>query len=196
MPYADCMKNDLQDGGFFAEKEGGEREATEDESILLPISLDNRCKYCLQIPLDSEMKKTFGISVCRTCRCNALKFVTKTSCISDYLLTNDELKELRFLERPNPRKGTWSNMYLYLQSEVEEIAIRKWGSLDKVEETKRGRKRRADDRKIRRLKKRIKELRRRTRIDVRNDEKHIHTFKVEGDICRCECGMSVEQEEI
>lgn len=190
------MENVLQDGGFFAEKEDSEREATEDESILLPVSLDNRCKYCLQIPLDNEIKKTFGIPVCRSCRHDALKFVTKTSCISDYLLTNDELKELRFLERPNPHKGTWSNMHLYLQSEVEEIAIRKWGSLDKVEESKRRRKKTTDDRKIRRLRKRIKELRRRTRMDVRNDEKHVHAFKVEGDMCRCECGMSVEQEEI
>ncbi|AFM99211.1 Rad14-like DNA excision repair protein [Encephalitozoon hellem ATCC 50504] len=190
------MEDALRDGGFFPEKESSEKEAKEDEPILLPVSLDKRCKYCSQIPLDDEIKKTFGISVCRPCRYDVLKFVTKTSCLSDYLLTGDELKEFRFLERPNPHKGTWSNMHLYLQEEIEEFAVRKWGSLEKIEEMKRRRKKETDDRKIRRLRKRVKALRRRTRMDIRSDERHVHVFKVDGDVSRCECGMSVEQEEL
>ncbi|CAD25836.1 DNA REPAIR PROTEIN (RAD14/XPA FAMILY) [Encephalitozoon cuniculi GB-M1] len=190
------MENAPQDGGFFAEKEDSRKEVREDESILLPIALNKRCKYCLQIPLDDELESTFGISVCRSCRHSMLKFVTKTSCLSEYLLTDEELKGFRFLQRPNPHKGTWSKMHLYLQEEVEQFAIHKWGSLEEIERVKQKRRKMTDDRKIRKLKGKIKDLRRKTRMDVRSSEKHVHVFFVDGGISRCSCGMAVEQEEL
>ncbi|KAL7346710.1 DNA repair protein RAD14 [Encephalitozoon intestinalis] len=190
------MENTSRDGGFFPEKEDKKKELKEDESILLPVLPGKRCKYCLQIPLDDEIEKTFGIPVCRSCRYSSLKFVTKTSCLSDYLLVDDELKELRFLERPNPRKGTWSRMHLYLKEEVEEFAVWKWGSLEKIEEIKEKRKKRTKDRKQRKLKKNIKDLRRKTRMEVGDTKKHEHVFEDDGEVCRCRCGMSVEQEEL
>jgi DNA-repair protein complementing XP-A cells len=65
-----------------------------------------------------------------------MKFASVKSLIvhflkQDYLLTESELKDKERLptwEKPNPRKETWSNMFLYLRCQVEEFAWSKWGS--------------------------------------------------------------------
>jgi DNA-repair protein complementing XP-A cells len=48
----------------------------------------------------------------------------------DYLLTEPELKDtdlLPHLLKPNPHASTYSNMMLFLRSQVEEVAWKKWG---------------------------------------------------------------------
>lgn len=184
-----------EDGGFIPDGNDNSREAEEDDPVLLPMSLNKKCRYCSQIPVDGEIEKVFGILVCKGCRYKVLKFITKTSCLSTYLLTNEELRDFNFLVRPNPHKGTWSDMNLYLEDEVEEFAIRKWGSLDKIREVREERSRALENRKIKRLRNKIMDLRRKTRIAPKVTEKHIHEFVADGDVCRCKCGLAVEQEE-
>lgn len=187
-----------QDGGFLPEIEGNtEKELKEDSPILLPMFLNKNCRYCLQIPIDEEIDEIFGILVCRNCRYKELKLITKTSCLSNYLLTSEELRNFSFLDRPNPHKGTWSNMNLYLEDQIVEFAVKKWGSMEEIRKTKEKRGKALEDRKIRKLKDRIKDLKRRTRVKGENVEKHVHEFVVtlEG-TSRCKCGMVIEQEEL
>lgn len=185
------------EGGFLPDKtEDVPGDVREDEAILLPVSLNRRCRHCMHIPIDEEIERTFGIDVCRDCRYRQLRFATKTSCMSNYLLTNEELGEFRFLVRPNPHKGTWSDMHLYLEDEVERFAVEKWGSLDAIRDMRERRCRMLEERKVRKLKARVRDLKRSTRIRVDAGERHVHEFVEDGDVSRCACGMAVEQEEM
>lgn len=185
-----------EDGGFIAEaREDGPRRATEEDQILVPLFLNRRCKYCSQVPIDDEVERTFEIPVCRSCCYRNLKFITKTSSLCDYLLTNEELRNFKFLVRPNPHKGTWSKMNLYLESQVREFAVGKWGSMDEVWREKEKRSRMLEDRKVKKLQSKIRDLRRMTRFSSKNGEKHVHDFVLSDGVSKCRCGMSVDQEE-
>lgn len=190
------MQSSSKDGGFFPDKEEGAKDARDEESVALPLFLNKRCRYCAQMPVEDEIEDAFGILVCRQCRYSSLEFVTKTTCTSRYLLGDDDLKGLRFLERPNPRKGTWSRMHLYLREQAEEAAVAKWGSLERIDEARARRKKMVEDRKVRKLKERIRDLRKKTRMAVGSSEQHVHEFVVEGGVSRCSCGIVVEQEEL
>ena len=108
---------------------------------------------------------------------------------------------LPHLLKANPHKATYSNMMLFLRSQVEAYAFSaaKWGSeegldaeFDRREEEKakkRGKKFAAG----------LKELRRRTMNNVwqqRKDEEHVHVWQesAEGDSQTCECGAVIDVE--
>ncbi|KAM0672838.1 Rad14-like DNA excision repair protein [Ordospora colligata] len=192
--------SEQQDGGFFAEepKENNvfTKHVLEDDLLQLPLFLNNRCMYCNNMPIDTEIWKTFEIPVCIPCRHKMLKLVTKTACLDDYLLAEEDIKTFKYLERPNPRKGTWSRMYLYLQEQIEQAAISKWGSLDEIEIEKIRKGRKIEERKTKRLKAKIGNLRRMTRIPIVDNKKHVHVFSNDGAVSKCSCGLTVEQEEI
>lgn len=115
--------------------------------------------------------------------------------MSDYLLTDDELKNFGHLSRQNPHKGTWNDMLLFLEFQIKEYAIEKHGSLENIQKEKEERKRRAKDRKIEKMKKRIKELKKKTFLKLPN-QKHTHVFVNNGKQSSCECGMTIEEEEL
>lgn len=57
-------------------------------------------------------------------------------CGKDYLLTEGELRDASRLptwRRPNPHGSTYSDMLLYMRSQVEQFAREKWGSLDNID---------------------------------------------------------------
>ena len=63
--------------------------------------------------------------------------MTKTDVRDQFLLTDEELRDgnvLPSVSIPNPRKSTWSNMQLYLREQVVEFAVKKWGSLEAIEQ--------------------------------------------------------------
>lgn len=183
--------------GFFLENVDEEVKETvqEDPSIILPVSSNAKCKFCNGIPLDIEIKKTFGINVCSSCSRTELKYITKTKCTSEYLLTSDELKQFKYLSRPNPHKGTWNDMQLYLEAQIVEYALKKYDSLENIELEKDNRKVKKKQKKLDKMKKRVKELKRKTFIP-HQVEKHQHKFVTKNGYSECECGMRIEEEEI
>jgi DNA-repair protein complementing XP-A cells len=199
-PQSPAGLSEQQDGGFFAdepqENSATVRHVVEDEPLQLPLFLNNRCMHCSYVPIDTEIWRIFEIPVCTQCKHKMLKLITKTACLDDYLLAEEDIKMLKHLEKPNPRKGTWSKMHLYLQEQIEQAAISKWGSLDKIEMEKISRGRMAEERKAKRLKARIGNLRRMTRMPAADKEKHVHVFSSDGTASKCSCGLTVEQEEI
>lgn len=57
--------------------------------------------------------------------------------IQDYLLTESELRDpalLPHLLKPNPHASNYSNMMLYLRIQVEEVAWKKWGGPEGLDE--------------------------------------------------------------
>lgn len=179
------------DCGFFRD-EDGEKEAKKTPSI---PSHRGRCMFCDQPPLDAEMEKTFGIAVCTHCSRAELKFVTKTTCMQDYLLTAEELRQFGCLSRPNPRKGSWNDMQLYLEDQIKKYAIEKHGALEAISKLKEERQAKKKAKKLEKVNKRVKELKRKTFIPERR-EKHVHRFVNKGKTSVCECGMEIEEEEL
>lgn len=121
-------------------------------------------------------------------------------------LKDEEL--LPHIEQPNPHKSTWSNMMLYVRYQVEEVAIKKWGSLEKLDEEFEKRTKEMKRRKEQKFAKKLTDLKKRTMVDAwkreRNREvkkgKHEHTWgvavtKPTGEQVRTceECGFEVEE---
>lgn len=182
-------------GGFIPEKEVSTKNIIE-SSISLLFSSNNKCEYCdNSYLLDQEFLETFGLVVCQECRSQKFKVITKTKCIKDYLITTEEIEKFKHMVRPNPHKGTWSDMNLYLKEQIEEYAIKKWGSLEEIERIKLKRSKLLEERKIKKLKTKIRELQKKTRIKEIPKEKHRHDFKNINGVYKCVCGMEVEQEE-
>lgn len=183
--------------GFFPEENGKDVSKTEDIVVTFPLSDLNTCRYCGSVPLNPELLKTFNINVCKQCGYTKLKFVTKTTANKEYLLANEDFKDLKYISRPNPHKGTWHDMHLYLLDEILEIATLKYNSLEKIEEIKIERENVNKKRKIKKLKSKIRDLKRRTIVKQPVGEKHSHNFEGDGTTKRCTiCGMIIEQEEV
>ena len=130
------------------------------------------------------------------------------------MLTYDtaELKDeeiLPHLEQANPHKSTWSNMMLYVRYQVEEQAIRKWGSLEAMDKEYE---RRVQDKKRRQDKKftsKLRDLKKRTMVEnwkrERNKQsaqgRHEHVWgaavrnRETGETVRTceECGFELEE---
>ncbi|ELA42783.1 DNA repair protein [Vittaforma corneae ATCC 50505] len=186
--------------GFFRnESSAAFKNVVEDPSILVsilvPVKPKDCCMHCGRVPLDYEVKNVFDISVCTSCSRTELKFITKTKCLQDYLLTPDELKQFKYLTRPNPHKNTWNDMQLFIESQIQEFAVGKHGKLETIEKLKEDRKIKNKTRKLESVRRRVKDLKKRTFL-THYEEKHIHKFISKGNISICECGMSIEEEEL
>lgn len=154
------------------------------------------CWECKAPEIDWKWKETFGCRVCEKCKKdNPEKYslLTKTEAREDYMLTDrkccrcgrarecadDGTAELRdqevmpHLEEPNPHKSTWSNMMLYLKYQVEEFALKKWGSFEAMDAEFE---KRTADKKKRGEKKfmtKLRELKKRTRVETwKRDRQH------------------------
>ncbi|EOB12102.1 DNA-repair protein [Nosema bombycis CQ1] len=188
---------DEDECGFFTSQITKEKKIMNDVELSFPIEKSNTCKYCESAHLDPEIINIFKISTCKQCRYSKMKFITKTTATKEYLLDNYELKCLKYLSRPNPHKGTWHDMHLYLEDEIVEIAKKKYGDLEKIEEIKSQREEVVTKRKIKNLQNRVRDLKRRTITKETKIERHIHNFIGEGSIKQCTgCGLKVEQEQI
>lgn len=185
--------------GFIKDENNKAKEPkrVQEPSLKLPIVANRLCKYCENPRIDFEVQQTFGVSVCSDCKYDKLHLINKTAVLREYLLTSDDLKNSRYLTRPNPKKGTWSDMQLFLLEEIEELAIKKWGSIENAETEKERRKELLLDKKKKKIRERVKELRKRTLVEDRMKIRtHKHTFILADGICKCECGMIIDQEEI
>ena len=77
--------------------------------------------------------EAFGVVLCSTCR-SAERLISKSTAKSAYLLTETDLSKLGSISKPNPQNSRWKPMKLYLERQCEEAAIKKHGSMEKLEE--------------------------------------------------------------
>lgn len=188
--------NESEDCGFFRDNDVSNQKINiEEQSVRIPVESKDTCMYCGKIPLDSEIKSIFDINICNTCSKTELNFITKTKCMQTYLLTSEELKHFKCLSRPNPHKGTWNDMQLFIEKQIVDFAIKKHGELINIEKLKNDRKIKNKNKKLETVKKRVKELKRKTFLTKEN-EKHVHSFVNHGKYSICECGMKIEEEEL
>jgi len=102
-----------------------------------------QCIECRRLNYNIPFYQAFGIAVCHGCQHehrNKYKLISQTTAKDHYMLSQSEVSALKVIERPNPKRPTWSAMKLYLLSDVLEVVKQKLGSeiLDIEEElTKR-----------------------------------------------------------
>jgi DNA-repair protein complementing XP-A cells len=133
-----------------------------------------KCRECNSLEVDWKWADTFHISVCARCRelyPDKYSLLTKTEARDDYLLTNPELADedlLPHLERPNPHKTSFHNMQLFLRLQVEAYAFseKKWGSAEALDEEYEKRSKVAKQRKEKKFKNKLNDLKRRTRVEA------------------------------
>jgi DNA-repair protein complementing XP-A cells len=186
------------------------------------------CRECGTLEVDWKWLDVFSLAVCNTCKDKfpeKYSLLTKTEAKEDYLLTDPELKDenlLPHLERPNPHKSTWHNMFLYLRCQVEEYAFseKKWGSAEALDEEFQNRETEKKKRKENKFKSKLADLKKRTRVEAyqRNKKggapgnfgddmsggKHVHEFGRPIDnpetgfpVKTCTiCGLEVEELEL
>ncbi|EXJ92154.1 DNA-repair protein complementing XP-A cells [Capronia epimyces CBS 606.96] len=182
------------------------------------------CRECNTLEVDWKWLEVFGIAVCNACKDKfpeKYSLLTKTEAKEDYLLTDPELKDedlLPHLERPNPHKSTWHNMFLYLRCQVEEYAFsdKRWGSADALDAEFQRREAEKKRRKENKFRSKLADLKKRTRVEAHQrsrkggggnfgddlgDGKHIHEFGLPVDnpesgipLKKCViCGLEVEE---
>lgn len=183
-----------------------------------------KCRECGLLEIDWKFSDIFNIQVCNGCKekfPEKYSLLTKTEAKEDYLLTEPELKDeslLPHLERPNPHKSNWHNMYLYLRLQVEEYAFseKKWGSPEALDTEFQKRQTETKKRKESKFKNKLADLKKRTRVEAyrRNrkggggdfgddlgDGKHVHEYGQAVDspdtgmpVKKCTiCGLEVEE---
>jgi len=138
-----------------------------------------KCRECASLEIDYNWDEVFGTQVCNACKEKVpekYSLLTKTEAKEDYLLTDPELKDeqlLPHLEKPNPHKATWNNMMLYLRYQVEEYAFsdKKWGSPEALDDEFTKRQTEAKDRKEKKFRTKLNDLKRRTRVDAYKRQK-------------------------
>ncbi|KAI5787268.1 XPA protein C-terminus-domain-containing protein [Geopyxis carbonaria] len=177
---------------------------------------DKICFECKSPEIDWKWKEVYKCRVCEKCKKDfpdKYSLLTKTDAREDYLLTDPELRDeeiLPHMEQPNPHKSTWSNMMLYLRYQVEGHAIKKWGSLEALDAEFEKRTAEKKSRNSKKFATKLRELKKRTRVDAWKRErsikggyreKHEHVWgtaveKAEtGESVRTceECGFEIEE---
>ncbi|KAI8920593.1 hypothetical protein BC831DRAFT_515439 [Entophlyctis helioformis] len=100
--------------------------------------------------------------------------------------------------KANPHKSTYSNMLLYLRKQVEAFAWNKWGSPEALDAEFERREDEKQERKAKKFKKKLAELRKKTRTStwqLQREQDHEHEFGDDQHYQKCQsCGLEVEFE--
>ena len=193
-------------------------------SVLDKREITKKCRECGSLEIDWQWEELLHCCVCHTCQSKfpeKYSLLTKTEAKEDYLLTDPELRDetlLPHIEKPNPHKSTWNNMMLYLRFQVEDYAFSeaKWGSAEALDEEFERRKEEGKERKEKKFRSKLNELKKRTRVDAykrgraggggafgdsMGAGRHVHEWgrsveDAESGVTRkscVECGMEVEE---
>eukprot|EP00823_Brevimastigomonas_motovehiculus_P006373 TRINITY_DN5278_c0_g1_i1.p1 TRINITY_DN5278_c0_g1~~TRINITY_DN5278_c0_g1_i1.p1 ORF type:complete len:263 (-),score=65.96 TRINITY_DN5278_c0_g1_i1:1152-1940(-) len=159
---------------------------------------DIECIKCHSLSYSHDFFNAFGVCVCRSCLKTSDDFVliSKSEAKTQYLLSDSDFSDLKFLSRPNKQHPSWAPMKLFLRPQVEAKSKAKFGETTDMGKLKQ-------KREVKRLEKRIttEKNKRRRELPPKSyapPEKHCHLFKTETDgdkiIQKCACGYVLESE--
>lgn len=95
------------------------------------------CAKCASPDVDGRFLRWFGVCVCDACKRehpDRFGLCTKTEAREDFLLTDSEVDKLPHVLRPNPHNPNWKDMKLFLLEHVHELAMKKYGSEQGLEQ--------------------------------------------------------------
>lgn len=98
-------------------------------------------EVCGSGPVDPKLLEAFGEKVCAACRskCDDYDSLSKADSAALYLLPDDSFKVLRHASKSNPHHSSWTPMKLFLRKHVKQLALRRFGSAEGLEEERRQR---------------------------------------------------------
>ncbi|WVQ80024.1 DNA repair protein [Cryptococcus sp. DSM 104549] len=168
------------------QKERELRMIKEGEEPAILVDSSPRCEECNTLEINHQFLKVFDVKVCKGCEKKfpeKYSLLTKTECKEDYLLTDPELKDedlLPHLLRPNPYASTYSNMMLFLRSQVEVVAFKKWGGEEGLDEEWKRREEFKKRKREEKFEQGLRDLRKRTRNNLyqrAQEAQHVHQFE-------------------
>ncbi|KAJ2870673.1 DNA repair protein rad14 [Coemansia aciculifera] len=148
----------------------------------------------------------------KCCECGSIDLdmvYLKVFKVMDYLLTDSELRDRELFpvwEKANPHKSTWNNMLLYMRQHLELFAAKKWDGLENLDKEFERRIDEKRERKEKKYKQSVANLRRRTRVEewektrrqrlnIDNTHEHVYEPIDDGSEQKCTiCGMVIEVE--
>ncbi|KAI0981836.1 hypothetical protein GJ496_002213, partial [Pomphorhynchus laevis] len=173
------------------------------------------CLHCKKHFSISFLRTHFNHPLCDQCRHTGNSndnfndkgndLITMTNAKNEYCLDHNQLRDIPHIRRPNPHDRRYVDMHLFLRSQVEQCAINKFGSLEKLHELQQDKQNNRIARQQKGLEKRMKILRRivkRNRLDKESVAVHVHKWITTNEcnemvIQKCdECGAEREIEEL
>lgn len=88
-------------------------------------------------PFDAYVLASYQLRVCGHCKSkNTYKYkeITTTNAKKKYLVSDNVLRQLPFVEKANPRNPNFRPMKLYLTYHVEEASLRIWETLENLDQ--------------------------------------------------------------
>ena len=137
------LMNERRDGssggaGASSSLSAARGEDDEDNESEAPPPVLGTCHDCKQKEGQSKFFEAFSLSVCYDCQRagkaqgGRYQVITKSKAKDEYLLTDRHLAKenggLGCMTVPNPRDNRYGDMRLYLRSQVEQLALKLWGS--------------------------------------------------------------------
>eukprot|EP00884_Botryococcus_braunii_P021736 jgi/Botrbrau1/8246/Bobra.0001s0004.1 len=90
------------------------------------------CSNCGSLSYSQEWLVAFSVYLCQECKRNE-NLISKGTAKELYVVTDGDLKKLGSLSKSNPHKRDWSQMRLFLESQVQDMAYSKHGGPEGVE---------------------------------------------------------------
>ena len=117
------------------------REKKAAEQLLASAQLCIFHEKCRSEGIDEGIKDAFNERICSVCKLNNpdYELITRTVANTFYLVTDDALSTLQFQTRDNPHHASWTPMKLYLRKHVIAMSMKRFGTMEKVEEVKKER---------------------------------------------------------
>jgi hypothetical protein len=119
-----------------------EAESKRKKSTLTCTVIDEETQeICGKSPVNESLYNHFQLTVCRSCKraCNLYECITKSECVTEYLITEDIIKSMPYMERDNPHNPGWKPMKLYLRKHALEAALNRFGSIESLHQEKKRR---------------------------------------------------------
>lgn len=187
-------------GGFFIEEEeetenavsNKQKQIAEELGPILPHEQPS-CQMCQGKFSDSYLFRTFDHVVCDNCRDMGKdgehELITKTTAKSTFLLKDFHLEEcehglpLKFITRKNPHSSRGGgDMKLYLRLQVEERALKVWGSEENLQNELESREDKKVAAKAKKYTKQMKELRMAARSSLYKKVSTTHTHEYTNEV--------------
>lgn len=113
-------------------------EERKDNSDVCQFISANSCK---SESVDPLLKEVFNENVCSICKLKSNDFdlITKSEVQASYLIPEDTIKTMKFTTKTNKHNSHWAPMHLYLRKHAKELSIKRFGSLEAMEEEKKSR---------------------------------------------------------
>mmetsp|Transcript_18066 Transcript_18066/g.18128 ORF Transcript_18066/g.18128 Transcript_18066/m.18128 type:complete len:260 (+) Transcript_18066:152-931(+) len=99
------------------------------------IKNSSGCSKCGIPNLENCLPEAFEERVCFGCKVASSDYdlITQSEVLSNYLITEGSLKQMKYLVKNNPKRAGWSQMKLYLRKHAKEKAVKRWGSLENLQ---------------------------------------------------------------